>query len=194
MRYGSYYRYNLTPIWIILGINVVLFIISVLYSQFLWYFGLHPSLVLQHPWTVITSMFLHADMWHIFTNMLALYFLGSYLLMLIGTFKFLLIYFCGGILGSIFFLVLPHPISWVVGASGAIFALGGALAVLRPKLKVIVFPLPVPVPLWGAIVFGFLIISFFPNVAWQAHLGGLVVGGVAGYFLRKKQKPIIFLR
>ena len=45
-----------------------------------------------------------------------------------------------------------------------------------------------PVPLWAAVIGGFLIISFFPNVAWQAHLGGLAFGLTIGYFFRKRER------
>ena len=67
-------------------------------------------------------------------------------------------------------------------------ALGGVLAVMRPKLPVFVFPVPVPIPLWVAVIGGFLVISLFPHVAWQAHLGGLVFGLIAGYFFSRKER------
>jgi len=86
------------------------------------------------------------------------------------------------------FIFLAPPYSIVIGASGAVFALGGALAVMRPKLKVFVFPIPVPLPLWLAVIGGGLIISFFPGIAWQAHLGGLVFGMIAGYFFKKRER------
>ncbi len=99
--------------------------------------------------------------------------------------KFLIVYFGGGILGNILFVLLAPSFHIAVGASGAIFALGGALSVMRPKLRVFIFPIPVPIPLWVAVIGGFLIISLFPHVAWQAHLGGLVFGLIAGYSLRR---------
>ena len=90
-------------------------------------------------------------------------------------------------MGNVLFILLAPPLSIVIGASGAVFALGGALTVMRPKLRVFVFPLPVPIPLWSAVIGGFLIISLFPHIAWQAHLGGLVSGLIAGYFFRKRE-------
>ena len=113
---------------------------------------------------------------------------GRYLCTLIGERKFLTVYFIGGILGSILYVLLGPPLSIAIGASGAVFAVGGALVVMRPKLRVFVFPIPVPLPLWAAVIGGFLIISFFPNVAWQAHLGGLAFGLTIGYFFKKRPR------
>ncbi len=59
---------------------------------------------------------------------------------------------------------------------------------MRPKLKVLVFPLPFPLPLWAAVIGGFLILSLFPHIAWQAHLGGLVLGLISGYFFRERER------
>ena len=116
--------------------------------------------------------------------MFTLFFFGRFLSGLIGTRAFLTIYFFGGILGNIFFMLLGSPFAIVIGASGAVFALGGTLAVLTPKLRVFIIPIPVPVPLWVAVIGGFVIMSFFPSVAWQGHLGGLVFGLAAGFVLR----------
>jgi len=90
--------------------------------------------------------------------------------------------------GNIFYIILGVPLSIAIGASGAVFAVGGALAMMRPRLKVFVFPIPMAIPLWAAVIGGFLILSFFPNVAWQAHLGGLAFGLVMGYFFRKRER------
>jgi len=98
----------------------------------------------------------------------------------------------GGILGNIVYILLGLPLSIAIGASGAVFALGGVPAVMRPRLSVYVFPIPAPLPLWVAVIGGFLILSFFPNVAWQAHLGGLAFGLTIGYFFRKKGADFSF--
>jgi len=94
--------------------------------------------------------------------MLTFYFFGRYLSRLVGESKLLITYCCGGIVGSVLFILLASPYSIAIGASGAVFALGGALAVMRPKLRVFVFPIPVPIPLWSAVIGGFLIISLLP--------------------------------
>jgi len=168
-----------------MGINLLVFIFVLINWRATFdLLGLMPALVAQEPWTVITSMFVHADFWHIFANMLTLYFFGSFLLGLVGERKFLLVYFGGGILGSIAFILLGPPLATVVGASGAVFAVGGALAVLAPNTRVFLFFF-LPLPLWVAVLLGFLIIS--PGIAWQAHLGGLVFGLIAGYIFRRQQ-------
>ena len=118
--------------------------------------------------------------------MITLYFFGSFVLNLMSWQKAALIYFGGGILGNIFFLLLASPYTLAVGASGAIFALGGVLVALRPRTEVYVFPIPAPIPLWIAVLGGFALLFLFPGVAWQAHLGGLVFGLVVGYFLKNR--------
>jgi membrane associated rhomboid family serine protease len=151
-------------------------------------FALQAATFLQHPWTIVTNMFTHIDLWHILLNMLSLYFLGSFLSKIIGYKKMLLVYFCGGIMGNIFFMLLAPSYSAGIGASGAIFALGGALAAIAPRLRVYIFPIPVAMPLWVSIIISFVILLPISQIAWQAHLGGLVFGLVSGFFFRKKQR------
>ncbi|MFC1982395.1 rhomboid family intramembrane serine protease, partial [Chloroflexota bacterium] len=78
-----------------------------------------------------------------------------------------------------------------VGASGGVFALAGALTILTPRLKVFVFPIPVPIPLWAAVIGGFILLTVLAiplHIAWQAHLGGLILGLIAGYFFRRRSR------
>jgi len=191
MAYRSYHGFKLTPIWVLILVNVLLFIATAISRELVFLLGLQPVVFLQRPWTIVTSMFIHAGLGHIIANMLTLYFFGTYLSMLVGKNKFLIVYFCGGILGNILYILLAPPFSIAVGASGAIFALGGALAVMRPRLRVFIFPLPVPIPLWVAVIGGFLILTLLSvplNIAWQAHLGGLVFGLIAGYIFRRRER------
>jgi membrane associated rhomboid family serine protease len=175
--------------WLLIVVNLLLYVVRVINPEFAAQLGLFPPEFWDRPWTLVTCMFIHANFWHILANMITLYFFGSYLNRLLGTLKFLIVYFAGGILGGIVFLLFPPSgLSIAVGASGAIFALGGVLAVMRPRLRVIVFPIPIPLPLWIAILGIFAIFSFLPNVAWQAHLGGLVLGLVAGYIFRRRER------
>ena len=189
MRYRSYRGSQLRAVWILIATNFILFIATYYIApQLIWYLGLQPSGLLARPWTILTSLFVHGGWGHIIANLLTLYFCGGYLSRPLGENKFLIIYFSGGILGNILFALLAPASSIGIGASGAIFALGGVLTILRPKLAVFIFPIPAPIPLWIAVIGGFLILSFLPNIAWQAHLGGLAFGLAAGYFLRRKQR------
>lgn len=188
MMYRSHRGLNLIPIWVLMGLNLLLFIVTLIVPTLILLLGLIPAGILDRPWTIITSIFLHGGIGHILANMITLYFFGRYLCGLIGDRKFLMVYFIGGILGNILYILLAPPFSIAIGASGAIFAVGGTLAVLRPKIRVFVFPIPIPFPLWVAVIGGFLIVSFFPNVAWQAHLGGLAFGLTVGYFFRKRER------
>ena len=188
MRYKSYPGFRLTPVWVLIAVNFLFFIATIIVPDLVFLLGLQPASLLARPWTIVTSLFIHGSLWHIIANMLTLYFFGTYLSRLVGEGKFLIVYFCGGILGSVLFILLASPFSIAVGASGAIFALGGALAIMRPKLRVFIFPIPVPLPLWIAVIGGFLIISFIPHIAWQAHLGGLILGLIAGYFFGKRER------
>ncbi len=193
MSYRRYRGFSLSPVLILIIVNFLLFIMTLIVPQLVIFLGLKPGDFLR-PWTIVTSMFLHAGFWHIFANMFTLYFFGSAVARLIGNGKFLIVYFGGGILGNILMLLLApiFPFSIAIGASGAVFALGGALTVMRPRLRVVVFPIPAPIPLWIAIIGGFIILSFLPFVAWQAHLGGLVFGLILGYVFRKRERYIYY--
>lgn len=200
MRYRSYQSFKLSPILILIIVNFLLFIATIIVPELIFLLGLQPAGFLSRPWTILTSMFIHAGFWHIIANMLTLYFFGNAVLRLVGAGRFLIVYFGGGILGGIFYIILTllggilsnrflgSPFIPVVGASGAVFALGGTLTMMRPRLTVFVFPIPVPIPLWLAVIGGFLILSFLPYIAWQAHLGGLVLGLVAGYIFRRRER------
>ena len=188
MRYRREPRFYLRPIWIIIAINLLMLVATFIFPGLTVFLGLVPAIFLSRPWTIVTNLFIHSGLWHLFANMLTLYFFGGYLSRLIGDSKFLIVYFSGGILGNILYLLLGEPLSVAIGASGAIFALAGTLTMMRPKLRVFVFPIPVPVPLWIAVIGGFVILSFLPFVAWQAHLGGLIIGLIAGYIFRRKER------
>ena len=181
------------PIIVIIGVNIIIFIAIYISPDLVLKLGLWSPLETfnQYPWGLVTSMFVHTQFFHLFANMLTLYFYGNMVLRLVGDRWFLLIYFGGGILGNIFFVLLetlinPGSLALAIGASGAVFAIGGTLAVMMPNLKVFIFPIPAPMPLWIAVIGGFVILSFIPGIAWQAHLGGLLFGVAAGYLLKKR--------
>ena len=176
--------------WII-GANVLLFLLSLINQDVIFeYLGLIPFIFLERPWTIISNMFVHASIGHIFFNMLTLFFFGRALSMLLGVNRFLLVYFVGGIAGNILYLLLAPPLSVAVGASGAIFAVTGALVMLMPNLTVRLYFF-IPVRLWIVVLVFFGIASLpgvMPGIAWQAHLGGLVFGLAAGYYFKRKMR------
>jgi membrane associated rhomboid family serine protease len=177
-----------TAVWVIIGINLLVFIATIINGNLIYILGLQPVSFLSRPWTIVTNLFIHSGVWHILANMITLYFFGSFLSRLIGVKKFLLVYFAGGILGNIVFILLPpSPFSIAIGASGAIFALAGVLVVLMPRLRVLLYFI-IPLPLWVVVLVFFVIWSFLPGIAWQAHLGGLVFGLIAGYIFRRRAR------
>jgi len=191
MAYRRYGGAALGAVEYIIFTNLLLYIAVSINENLKQLFGFQPNAFLQHPWTIITSLFIHApfpDIWHILGNMITLYFFGNFLIGLVRERAFLLVYFLGGLLGNVLYFFLAPPSSIAVGASGAIFAAGGALAVLRPRWTVYVFPIPVPMPLWVVVIGGFVITFFAYQVAWQAHLGGLVLGLVMGYIFRRRER------
>ena len=188
--------FNLNPLWVLIGVNVIIFVTTLIDRQGLIYgrFALQPFTLGQHPWTLLTYMFLHGGWSHIIFNMITLYFFGTFTIALVGETAFLTTFFVGGIMGGlVFYLFSFVPLfennyyALLVGASGALYALGGFLVAMRPNTRVITFPLPIPMPLWVAILIGFVLVSFIPGVAWEAHLGGLIYGLLVGWYFRRRE-------
>ena len=191
MAYRTYRGSALGAVEYLIITNLILYIAVSINDNLIQLFGFQPDAFLDKPWTIITSLFIHApfpSIGHILGNMITLYFFGNFLVGLVRERAFLLVYFLGGIIGNVLYAFVLSPGVPVIGASGAIFAVGGALAVLRPRWTVYVFPLPVPIPLWVAVIGGFVLTYFAYQVAWQAHLGGLVFGLVMGYVFRQRER------
>ena len=191
MSYRGYPNISMHPIYIIILLNFLMYIATLISSEILPMLGLVPLLFWERPWTIISNMFIHAGFWHLFGNMIVLFFFGRFLTMLVGQGRFLWLYFGGGILGNILYLLLGAPLSIAVGASGAVYALAGALVIMRPNLRVLLYFF-IPMPLWLVVLVFFVIWSFIPGVAWQAHIGGLVAGFIAGYFFRKRERSYFY--
>jgi len=147
-----------------------------------------PAYFLSRPWTFLTAIFMHSNIIHLFFNGFALFVFGSFLEARVTKVTYLLIYFLGGILGNIGFIITtPNPYIAGLGASGAIFGIMGALAILTPRTVVFVMGLPMPMIaalfLWiGLSVFG--IIFPLENVAYGAHLFGILAGVGIAFYLR----------
>ncbi|MDD5189601.1 MAG: rhomboid family intramembrane serine protease [Dehalococcoidales bacterium] len=185
-------------IWVLIGANVLIFIASLIgrNSAIFDTLAISRSNLTTHPWSLVTSLFLHDpyNYFHILFNMLWLYWYGSALVQLIGEAKFLILYFAGGIIGNLLFIAI-EPNAAAIGASGAVITLGGALAVMRPKIKIVLFPIPIPMDLWIYVIFGTLFLSILipamssgSSIGWQAHLGGLITGVAAGFYFRRWER------
>ncbi len=196
MRYRSYNNPGLGLVAYIMITCFVLYLGVSINKNLLDLFGFIPAQFAREPWTVVTSIFIHApfpNFTHIIFNMLILFFFGNYLIGIVGNKPFLIVYFLGGIVGNLLFMALNVPYSLVVGASGAIFAVEGALVILRPRLPVIIFPIPVPIPLWASVIGAFLLTFYAAgSIAWEAHLGGLAFGLLAGLYFRFRETRRIF--
>ncbi|MDD5111378.1 MAG: rhomboid family intramembrane serine protease [Candidatus Altiarchaeota archaeon] len=182
----------------LLSLNALMFLVRMLAPiPTFSLLALQPATILQQPWTLVTSMFLHADLTHIIFNMFALYFFGNYLQQLVGEKNLLKAYFLGGIGGGLLFtasaliLGIPDPETIGIGASDGIFALAGALAILRPYMRVMMMPIFIPMPLYISVFVFMVALSFMPGVAWQAHLGGLIVGAIFGLLWKRRTVEIV---
>jgi Uncharacterized membrane protein (homolog of Drosophila rhomboid) len=184
----TYRTVNLNPLWFLIALNIIIFIVTLVRPEEIYSFlGLSAANFLHQPWTIVTNLFVHGGFGHLICNMISLYFLGRFVIQLVGAERFLIVYFLGGIVGNILFILLASPFYIGIGASGAIFALGGMLVMIAPGLRVFMIPIPIPVPLWVAMAI-FLLISFLGSgIAWQAHLGGLLLGLGAGYYFKRKR-------
>jgi membrane associated rhomboid family serine protease len=198
MEYYKRYTHSRVPslsmaVRTILLLNVGLFILQqFLPAAYLKTFGLVPAYVLGRAWIwqLVTYMFLHGSILHIFFNMLFLWMMGSELERYWGSREFVKYYVVTGTgAGVINMLVQPHSTVPIIGASGAIFGLIIAFALAFPDRELLLYFFIRIKAKYFAVLIGFLeLISLFalPNagIARFAHLGGLVVG----YFYLKWEK------
>ncbi|MEV6314146.1 rhomboid family intramembrane serine protease [Streptomyces sp. NPDC051776] len=124
---------------------------------------------------LLTAMFLHQQVMHIAFNMLSLWWLGPPLEAALGRVRFLALYLLSGLGGSALSFLLAAQNQPSLGASGAVFGLLGATAVLMRRMNYDMRPVIILLAL--NLVFTFT----WANIAWQAHIGGLVVGAAVAY-------------
>ncbi|MBU6532229.1 rhomboid family intramembrane serine protease [Streptomyces sp. NPDC057245] len=124
---------------------------------------------------LLTAMFLHGSYMHILFNMLSLWWLGGPLEGALGRARYLALYFCSGLAGSALTYLIAEPNQPSLGASGAIFGLFGATAALVRRLNADMRPVVI------LLVINLVFTFTWANIAWQAHVGGLVGGAVIGY-------------
>jgi membrane associated rhomboid family serine protease len=166
---------------------------------------------LLHPWRFVSYFFVHVEIFHLAFNMMFLYWFGKILQEVVGNNKSVQTFFYGGIMGAIAFILAYNFIpyfdrqngSYLLGASGGVFAIVLAAATLRPNFEVhLVFIGPVRIKyIAGFYLIWSLLETVGTNAGGQiAHLGGALVGFCMGYLhehpirwdpLRKKDSPFI---
>ncbi|MFP4053492.1 MAG: rhomboid family intramembrane serine protease [Phycisphaerae bacterium] len=148
-------------------------------------------------WRYISFQFLHSpeDIWHIVLNMLALYMLGTPLERKWGSGVFLKYYLACGVCAGLSYVVMGHlldlpPTFPLVGASGGVYGIILACAVVLPHIQIIFLFFPVPIRLAAIIIFGIMVLTLLTGLAsgqgrlssgfWSqvAHFGGAAAGAV----------------
>jgi membrane associated rhomboid family serine protease len=159
----------------LLAANVVMFALGEAMPELKFALALRPRYVLQQPWTSITYMFIHGGPWHLFFNMLSLYFFGPRVEERLGSQRFIVLYFLSGVGGAVLSFLTPNVT--IVGASGATFGVFLAYAMFWPHDRILIWGvLPVEArvlvllttlySLWGGTG------SVGGQIAHWAHLGG----------------------
>ncbi|HEC38574.1 MAG TPA: rhomboid family intramembrane serine protease [bacterium] len=137
-------------------------------------------------WRIFTSLFLHANELHLFSNMISLLFFGATIETNpnISKLQFLLVYLISGIIGNLFSLVLLPYGAISLGASGAIFGLIGVVLIMIATENRTLLPFTLMYVMY------FVISSFMPGINIWAHIFGLLGGIICGYIIyyRKKLK------
>lgn len=184
----------MTP-WVfrLLVANLAVFVLIPVGSPLWQAMGLHPASAVLRPWTIVSYMFLHGGMGHLFFNMLSLFFFGPRLEALLGGRDFLRLYLWSGLGGALLSFVFS-PNALIVGASGAIYGILLAFAMIWPRE---------PIYLWGVLPVEARWLALFMaasslysgfsgaqgNVAHFAHLGGFAGGFLYLRWRRRRRNP-----
>ncbi len=156
----------------------------------------------RHLGTLITSMFLHANLLHVAGNMLFLWIFGNNVEDKLGELKFLIVYFAAGIAGSLLqVFITPDSTVPMLGASGAISGILAAYVLYFPRARVLTFVVPFFIFTLPAYLFiGYWILLQALNaflsigaigggVAFFAHVGGFATGLILALLLRPREHP-----
>jgi membrane associated rhomboid family serine protease len=185
MRYNSSYQFGgfgLTP-WVrrLIIANAVISLCAWLIPGLGDMLGFQPSRALQQPWSFVTYMFVHGDFWHLFFNMLGLFFFGSPVEERLGSREFIKYYTICGLIGGAVLAFFFAPNSMLIGASGAVYAVMLAFAVFWPDMPIYIWGIFPVKAKWLVIAFAaasviFMITPSGGNTAHWAHFGGFAVG------------------
>ncbi len=173
-------------IWLSL-VCIVVFVLQTIIPGLTEIFDLNKSVYSGEVWRYVTSIFLHASITHLLFNLFALLFFGIALESLIGSRKFLLVFFVSGILANV---VSVNFYDSSLGASGAIMGIIGTATVINPMMMVWAFGVIMPIFAAAIVwVIGDLIGIFYPQgVGNIAHLSGMGVGLLIGLLWRDWSK------
>lgn len=174
---------------ILIGVNMAVFLLTTLYPATSRYLSLNPLFMLQGGmyWQPFTYQFVHGGFGHLLSNMIGLAFFGIAVERKVGSKEFLLLYLLSGTLcGLLSFVIYVVTGAWYVflmGASGAVFAILLAYAVLYPDSTIFIWGIvPIPAPL---LVIGYAAIEVFDmltganqGIAHGTHLIGFAVAWV----------------
>ncbi len=176
---------------VLLAVNILLFIIMEITGLFglgnLKYviFGAQfGPLVSQGDWfRLITAMYVHGGLLHLFFNMYALYYLGTIAEQLYGEWKFFALYTLTGVVGNLASMLFYYG-SIVLGASGALFGMAGMLVVAGFRSETSYYMRNISISLIPMILFN-IIYGFIPgsHINNAAHLGGFLMGLLLGWLV-----------
>lgn len=193
-RSGHFHPNPMSAVTMLIWVNIGVFFLQVVWGDsFTDAFALWgPRLVMEvnerefNPfiiWQPFTYMFLHAGFGHLFFNMWGLYIFGKPLENTMGNKRFLHLYFTSGVIGGVCWIMMNlSTLNPVIGASGCVFGLMIAVAMLFPNQKIMLLIPPIPmkmktfVMVFGGIEVFYLLTATNPRVAHIAHLGGLLGG------------------
>jgi membrane associated rhomboid family serine protease len=181
--------------------NIGVFLLQMIaWDPMLRLFALWPLAGGEYPfrfWQLITYAFLHGNLAHIFLNMFALFMFGRGLELYWGSRRFLIYYFVCVLSAAVTQLLVESASRGtepVLGASGGVFGLLLAFAWYFPRQKLIVLPIPIPVPAWLFVTI-YAAIELFSgltrtqqSVAHFAHLGGMLGGALCILYWQARQR------
>jgi len=176
----------MTP-WVkrLLIANVAVYLLQLAYPEITNLLAFSAARVLTAPWTPITYMFVHGSIWHIFFNMLVLFFFGPRVEARLGSNRFLTLYFISGLSGAL--LSSYNPYVPIIGASGAIFGVELAYARYWPRDKIFIYGV-IPIEARWLIVIMTLMSIFGiggAGIAHLAHLGGFIGAAIYLYIIER---------
>lgn len=188
---------SLTPA--VLGLiiaNVAIFLLEqVVPASLVLRFALWPLGPDFHLWQLVTYAFLHGSWWHIFGNMFGLFVFAPALEQYWGPRRFLLYYFVCVIAAALTEIAVLHATGShepTIGASGGVFGVLLAFAMLFPRAQLLLLLPPIPMPAWLFVSLYGLLELFFgvtgtePGIGHFAHLGGMLGGAIMMLYWRTR--------